>query len=109
MRESALEIKFRLSVERVGGLAPKWVSPGNRGVPDRIVILPEGRTVFVELKAPGKPLQPLQRRWAKKLQELGHQVYKIDSEGDIERFIREVAPNEVHPTQVPRVCDSENP
>lgn len=90
MKESQLERKFRMSVECIGGLAPKWVSPGNRGVPDRIVILPGGRTVFVELKSPGKPLQPLQRRWAKKLQALGHLVYKIDSEEDIERFMKEV-------------------
>lgn len=90
MKESQLEKKFRISVERVGGMAPKWVSPSNRGVPDRIVILPGGRTVFVELKSPGKPLQPLQRRWTKKLQALGHQVYKIDSIDDIERFIQEV-------------------
>lgn len=90
MREANLEKKFRLAVERVGGLAPKWVSPGSRGVPDRIVILPGGRVAFVELKAPGKQLQPLQRKWMKTLRSLGHQVYKIDSEDDIERFIKEV-------------------
>jgi len=92
MRESALEKKFRQSVERIGGLAPKWTSPGNRGVPDRIVILPGGRVAFAELKAPGKPLEPLQRKWMKRLQARGHQVFKIDSEDDIERFIQEVMP-----------------
>lgn len=91
LRESSLEKKFRESVERIGGLAPKWVSPGNRGVPDRIVILPDGRTAFVELKAPGRPLQPLQRKWKRTLEQLGHKHFKIDSEDDIERFIREVA------------------
>ena len=90
MKESKIEKRFRLAVERIGGKAPKWVSPGNRGVPDRIVILPGGRVVFVELKAPGKQLQPLQRKWMKTLRSLGHQVYKIDSEEDIERFIQEV-------------------
>jgi len=90
MRESALERQFRLAVERIGGKAPKWVSPGNRGVPDRIVILPHGRVVFVELKAPGKQLQPLQRKWKKTLERLGHEVWKIDSAEDIERFIQEV-------------------
>lgn len=90
MRESTLEQRLVREVERIGGLAPKWVSPGNRGVPDRIVILPHGRVVFVEMKAPGKQLQPLQRKWMKTLRSLGHRVYKIDSAEDIERFIQEV-------------------
>lgn len=108
MRESHLERKFRQAVERIGGRAPKWVSPGNRGVPDRICLLPGGQTIYVELKAPGEPLQPLQRKWQKTLLAMGHKHYKIDSEEDIESFIREVMPNEVHPAQVSGVCDSED-
>jgi hypothetical protein len=92
MRESKLEQRLVSEVKRIGGRAPKWVSPGNRGVPDRLVILPNGRTIFVEMKAPGKPLEPLQVRWAKILQSLGHQVYKIDSNEDIDKFISEVMP-----------------
>lgn len=90
MRESSLEHRLVCEVERIGGKALKWVSPGNRGVPDRIVILPGGRTVYVEMKAPGKPLEPLQVRWAKILREMGHQVYKIDSNEGIDKFITEV-------------------
>ncbi|MCE3202488.1 VRR-NUC domain-containing protein [Paenibacillus sonchi] len=92
MRETFLERKARLAVERSGGKMPKWVSPGNRGVPDRLVILPDGVTIYVEMKAPGKPLEPLQRKWRKDLLALGHRHYKIDSEADIERFIQEVMP-----------------
>lgn len=98
MRESTLEHRLVREVERIGGRALKWVSPGNRGVPDRIVILPGGRTAFVEMKAPGKPLEPLQVKWAKTLRNFGFAVYKIDSNEGIDRFIREVMPNEVHPT-----------
>lgn len=95
MRESTLERKLVDAIKRIGGMAPKWTSPGNRGVPDRLVILPNGLTVYVEMKAPGKPLQPLQVHWAKKLTNLGHQVYKIDSVADIDRFIKEVSDIEV--------------
>ncbi|GAA4827911.1 VRR-NUC domain-containing protein [Paenibacillus vulneris] len=91
MRESTLERRLVREVKAIGGLALKWVSPGNRGVPDRLVILPRGRTLYVEMKAPGKPLQPLQEKWAHSLQGLGHQVYKIDSNDDIDRFIAEVS------------------
>lgn len=101
MRESTLERRLVREVERGGGIAPKWVSPGTAGVPDRIVVLPEGRVVFVELKAPGKRPRPLQEWWAERLQDRGHQVYVIDSVEGIEQFIREVMPNEVHPTSVP--------
>ncbi|KEO84771.1 VRR-NUC domain-containing protein [Tumebacillus flagellatus] len=90
MRESALERRLVREVEKIGGECLKWTSPGNRGVPDRIVIVPSGRVYFVEMKAPGKPLEPLQERWAKRLKALGQKWYKIDSEIGIKRFIEEV-------------------
>lgn len=90
MRESALEKRFVKEVQSKGGRAPKWISPGNRGVPDRLVILPGGKTIYVEMKAPGKPLDPLQVKWASILKNLGHEVYKIGSHEDIDRFIVEV-------------------
>lgn len=92
MQESTLERRLVREVKGIGGQAPKWVSPGNRGVPDRLVILPDGRTLYVEMKAPGKRLSPLQAKWAKTLQNLGHKVYKIDCDADINRFIAEVMP-----------------
>lgn len=94
MRESTLERRLVREVVRIGGKAPKWVSPGNRGVPDRLVILPNGRTVYVEMKAPGRPLEPLQEKWARTLRGMGHSVYKIDCDNDIDRFIAEVILNE---------------
>ncbi|WP_438435426.1 VRR-NUC domain-containing protein [Gorillibacterium sp. sgz500922] len=94
-RESALERRLVREVKAIGGVAPKWTSPGNRGVPDRLVILPGGRTVYVEMKAPGEPLKPLQRKWAKTLGGLGHRHFKIDSVADIELFIREMSKGEI--------------
>ncbi|MEJ9220674.1 VRR-NUC domain-containing protein [Paenibacillus glucanolyticus] len=90
MRESALERRLVREVEKIGGLAPKFVSPGNNGVNDRLVILNDGVTIYVEMKAPGKPLRPLQERWKRKLLKLGHRHYKLDSNEDIDRFIDEV-------------------
>ncbi|MBQ8195427.1 MAG: VRR-NUC domain-containing protein, partial [Oscillospiraceae bacterium] len=54
--------KLTKAVKDMGGLAPKFVSPGFDGVPDRLVLLPEGRLAFVELKAEGKKLRPLQEK-----------------------------------------------
>ena len=47
MRERDIEKKMLNAVRKMGGEAFKWVSPGNDGVPDRIVMLPGGRLIFV--------------------------------------------------------------
>ena len=55
MREKTIEAKLVKAVRIMGGLAPKFVSPGFDGVPDRLVLLPKGKIAFIELKAPGAP------------------------------------------------------
>ena len=60
-------------------MAAKWVSPGMAGVPDRIVFLPGGRIIFVELKRPGEKPTPLQNRIIEMLRELGADVRVVDS------------------------------
>lgn len=90
MRESDIEKAFVREVKKHNGLPLKLISPGWAGAPDRLVLLPGGRAVFVELKAPGKKPRPLQRKRAAELQALGFQVYSLDSIESVERFIREV-------------------
>lgn len=85
--EKEIEKKLRLSVERHGGMCLKWVCPGWSGVPDRIVLLPLGRIVFVELKRPdGGKTSRLQQWWAKKLILLGFHYWQLDDEEDLELF-----------------------
>ena len=50
MKESQIERRLTVMVRERGGLCYKFVSPSNPGVPDRIIITPAGRTVYVELK-----------------------------------------------------------
>lgn len=80
---------MRMAVD-LDGLAWKWVSPGNNGVPDRIVILPRRAPVFVEVKAPGKKLTPLQENVHRKLRSLGVDVYVIDSFEKVDEFFSKV-------------------
>jgi len=90
MLESKIERRLKQEVEKRGGRAWKFVSPGMAGVPDRLILLPGGKVIFVELKAPGEQLRPLQEKRAKELRELGFTVYKIDSISEIKSFIAEV-------------------
>ena len=54
MREKIIEQHLVMAVKNSGGIAPKLVSPGFDGMPDRLVLLPGGKIGFVEVKAPGK-------------------------------------------------------
>lgn len=78
-RESVIEKKLVAEVKKAGGIAWKFVSPGRRGVPDRIILLPGGRIIFVECKAPGKKPRPEQLRLHRKLNALGFKVFILDS------------------------------
>lgn len=90
MRERFIEKKLVDAVKKMGGLAPKFVSPGLDGMPDRIVLFPMGRIAFVELKAPGGKMRPLQVRRKRKLERLGFSVYCIDDVGQIDGVLKEI-------------------
>lgn len=88
MKEKDIEAYLRDQVKATGGKAYKFVSPGNAGVPDRLVLFPEGKSVFVELKAPGKEVTALQKRQINKILSLGFDVHIIDSKQGVDSFIQ---------------------
>jgi hypothetical protein len=77
--EKTIESALVREVRAAGGFALKLISPGVAGIPDRLVLLPGGRLLFVELKAPGEKPRPLQRKRARQLQALGFTVLTIDT------------------------------
>ena len=90
MREKMIEQKLVNATKNNGGLAPKFVSPGFDGMPDRLVLLPGGRIAFVEVKAPGRKPRPLQEKRHKQLRELGFPVYVLDDPEQIPEIMNEV-------------------
>jgi hypothetical protein len=90
LEESKIENRLKKEIELIGGKALKFVSPGMSGVPDRIVLLPHGRIVFIELKAPGKKPRPIQIKRIKELKDLGFDVRVIDSIDGVKNFINDI-------------------
>ena len=90
MLEKNIENKLTTAVKKAGGIAPKFVSPSFAGMPDRLVLLPDGVFAFVELKAPGKKPRPLQLARHRLLRELGFKVYVIDDIAQIGGMLDEL-------------------
>lgn len=96
MREKEIEKKLVEETRRRKGIALKFVSPGFDGMPDRILLLPGGKIVFVEVKAPGSKPRPLQLVRHQALRRLGFSVFVLDDELMIDNILEEVMPHEVH-------------
>ena len=90
MQEKTIEQKLVRTVKSMGGIAPKFVSPGFDGMPGRLVLRPHGRFAVVEVKAAGEKPRPLQLSRHRLLRRLGFLVYVLDALEDIEKIISEV-------------------
>lgn len=88
MNEKTIERRLCQEILALGGLAWKLISPGTAGVPDRLILLPGGRVAFVEVKAPGQIMRPLQARRKAQLEALGFQVYCLDGVKQIAGIIQ---------------------
>lgn len=91
--EREIEASFKRKMEREGCIVMKFVSPGNAGVPDRLILLPNGVAFFAEIKCMGEKPRPLQVAVHKKLLKQGFTVMVIDSENAIlaaECFVRQM-------------------
>jgi hypothetical protein len=90
MREKQTEQKLVSAVKKLGGIAPKFMSPGLDGIPDRIVLLPGGHMAFVEVKAMGCKPRPLQLARHGMLRRLDFRVYVVDSLEQIGGILDEI-------------------
>jgi hypothetical protein len=85
--EKSIEAAVTKYAKAQGCLCYKFVSPSNRGVPDRIIIGPTGKVLFLELKAPGKVPTPLQYHTIKTLVCHGARATWTDSVGEAKALL----------------------
>ena len=90
MREKQIEQKLVKATKGVGGICPKLTCPSMDGMPDRIVLLPNGKCAFVEVKQMGCKPRPLQLARHQKLRNLGYKVYVLDDIKQIGGLLDEI-------------------
>lgn len=90
MLEKEIENYFKINIEKKGGLAIKLAGTGLNGIPDRLVLIPGGKVIFVEFKAPGKKPRKLQEYVINKLRNLGFKVFVIDNKEQAMEVIESV-------------------
>lgn len=78
MRETRVEATLRTEIKDRGGWAIKLL-PSVSGLPDRMVLLPGGRLIFVELKSPTGTVAPHQTVIHNRLRRLGFEVLVLGS------------------------------
>lgn len=85
---------MRKVIRSLGGRFYKWVSPGNDGVPDRIIAVPpNGRIVFVEMKTPEGELSEIQKEQIRRLRACGCDVRCAYGWDQAEALIKELFPH----------------
>jgi Holliday junction resolvase len=79
MLESRIQANIKKKLTGLGWLVFKFESPGQRGVPDLIAISPDGETVYLEVKQPGKQATAYQMHLHRKILAHGARVYVVHS------------------------------
>ena len=90
-REKDIEQYLTRQVGKAGGMAVKQYNPWLVGMPDRLVLMPDGRAYFVELKAEGKKPRATQILVHRRLEKLGFPVRVIDSKEGVDKFMEGIA------------------
>lgn len=97
MRERDVEQYLVDRVKAMGGEVRKVKWIGRHGAPDRLVMLPPtplndcirlpGRSIWIELKAPGKEPEPHQVREHQRMRSMGQRVEVVDSYERVEEVL----------------------
>ena len=89
MLEKQIERKHCDEIKSKNGMCLKQT--GLAGIPDRLVLMPNGKCAIVELKAPGEKPRKLQQIRMKQLKKLGFKCYVIDGAEQIKPMLEVIA------------------
>lgn len=89
MKETEVEKVLRLEVKDLGGWAIKFL-PSVRGLPDRIILLPGGKILFVETKSPTGTVKPHQSVVHNRLRRLGFTVLVLSTTAAVREWAKEL-------------------
>lgn len=77
MRESSVEDHLVQALARLGLACVKFIPDNRAGMPDRLVLLPGERVLWVETKTDGGRLSELQKLRARELRRAGQRVAHV--------------------------------
>lgn len=97
--EETVETHLRDRAEALGFLCYKFTSPGNNGVPDRILI-GHGATIFVETKAPGGKPRKLQQKVIDKINAHGGTALVASTEEEVDKILETIIKQNTCPKKV---------
>lgn len=85
--ESTLESRLITRVEKIGGIIIKLPALWYTGIPDRLILLPKARVIFIELKRKGKKAERNQRRWIRLLRKMGFKAVVVAGTAQLNKFM----------------------
>lgn len=88
--ESTVERKLVDSLKRIGIPCVKMSSEHRMGMPDRLVILPNGEVEWVELKTDGGVLSEMQKFRHAELERMGHRVSVLWNAEMVEDYVARI-------------------
>ncbi len=90
MRERTVEQHLVHGLDQIGVPCEKFIPDHRRGMPDRLALLPGGRVIWIELKAPGGRLSEIQQVTHHKMEKLGQIVKVVWSIEEADKLIEEI-------------------
>lgn len=85
--EKVLEAELRERCKALGWMCIKLTSQYQRGLPDRLILMPGSRVCFAEIKTTGKKPTALQRVTHERLRALGYRVEVVDTTESLDNLI----------------------
>lgn len=90
MREREIEKHLVDRLDAIQIRCMKFVPDQLPGMPDRLVLLPDGRVLWVELKTTGGRLSELQKFRHAELRDAGHDVVVVWSKGQVDELVQDI-------------------